>query len=186
MNKKFIYGFLSAILLVAILVSTGIYFLEKNKEQRVAAYLKESSTELSFDVLKYENQTLGIFEPFTHRSKEKKDLIFINFWATWCAPCVGEFPYFEELIKDSIIQSNYQFIFSSSEKEDKIQDFIKNKSLHLPFYKHKGSELDTLLFDHKSIPSNYIIDVKNKLIYKTSGAENWNSALNKQFLKSLI
>ena len=27
-------------------------------------------------------------------------LIFLNFWADWCAPCIKEFPYFNELDKD--------------------------------------------------------------------------------------
>lgn len=38
------------------------------------------------------------FEPYLHRSNDTTYVI--NFWATWCAPCVKELPYFEKLMKE--------------------------------------------------------------------------------------
>ena len=33
----------------------------------------------------------------------KNKLIILNFWATWCAPCIKEIPYYEELNKNPVI-----------------------------------------------------------------------------------
>ena len=41
--------------------------------------------------------TFERFEPMLHN--ENDTLYIINFWATWCKPCVAELPYFEKLNK---------------------------------------------------------------------------------------
>lgn len=38
------------------------------------------------------------FEPYLHRSNDTTYVI--NFWATWCGPCVKELPYFEKLMAE--------------------------------------------------------------------------------------
>ena len=35
-------------------------------------------------------------------SEHKNETVLLNFWATWCPPCVGELPAFEQLAKDGI------------------------------------------------------------------------------------
>ncbi|MDE7086601.1 MAG: TlpA family protein disulfide reductase, partial [Clostridia bacterium] len=41
----------------------------------------------------------GSDESFTLKENRGK-LTVINFWATWCTPCVAEIPYFDELVKN--------------------------------------------------------------------------------------
>ena len=62
-------------------------------------------------------------------SKEEK-LLVINFWATWCAPCVKELPYFENLnnkkdkdIKVTLISLDF------ADKLDKVASFVERKSM---------------------------------------------------------
>ena len=40
-------------------------------------------------------------KPLINKSGEKTYVV--NFWATWCAPCIKEIPYYEELNKDSLL-----------------------------------------------------------------------------------
>lgn len=77
----------------------------------------------------------------------------INFWATWCKPCVEELPYFLEAEKDSKSQK-VRFIFISL-------DFKKNFETQLiPFLKKKEINSTVLLLDETDY--NKWIDIVSK------------------------
>ena len=94
----------------------------------------------------------------------------INFWATWCGPCVAEFPNIEKL-KKAFKGKQVEFYIVSEEPLSTIRSFAAKKKLDLPYYK-----LNTHLppiFNGSSIPRTYIIS-KGKIILSHSGAANWN------------
>ncbi len=59
----------------------------------------------------------------------------INFWATWCKPCVEELPYFEKLAEDNsgkpvkIVMVSLDF---AKEVRGKLLDFVQNRPFELP------------------------------------------------------
>ena len=75
-------------------------------------------------------------------SVDKTDVI--NFWATWCAPCVKELPHFEEVNKE-LKDKNTEVILVSldfpSQIESKLKPYLKNnniKSRKSDYYKYYG------------------------------------------------
>ena len=68
------------------------------------------------------------FEPFLNKKDNK--VYIINFWATWCAPCVKELPYFEKLkteyknIEVILVSLDFPHLY-----EKKLKPFIKEKKL---------------------------------------------------------
>ena len=81
----------------------------------------------------------------------------VNLWATWCAPCVAEMPYFEQL------QENYQstplkVLFVSLDAQ-------KNHGNVVKFVQDKGLKNEVLLLDEKN--EQYFID---KISPEWSGA----------------
>jgi len=54
----------------------------------------------------------------------------INFWATWCGPCLKEFPDFESVKQHYGDRVN--FIMISSESSEKIENFPNQNPIHLP------------------------------------------------------
>jgi len=87
--------------------------------------------------------------------------LVINYWATWCAPCIKEFPYFEELKKQA--GENVNFIMISDESVEKINKFSMSK----PYtFKYLKSEKDLEEYGIIARPTTYFYNSKGNLITK--------------------
>jgi thiol-disulfide isomerase/thioredoxin len=53
----------------------------------------------------------------------------VNFWATWCAPCIKELPYFEELNNNKNIEVILVSLDFPKHKEKRLLPFIKKRKL---------------------------------------------------------
>jgi thiol-disulfide isomerase/thioredoxin len=66
-------------------------------------------------------------------NKKDNKTYVINFWATWCAPCVKELPAFEKL-KEQYAEMNVEVLLVSldfpKQKEKKLIPFINRKKIH--------------------------------------------------------
>ena len=63
-------------------------------------------------------------------SDKSSDVTIVNFWATWCGPCVKELPYFEKVNGEK--DSSIKIILVSldfADKIDRVIDFAKRKNL---------------------------------------------------------
>jgi thiol-disulfide isomerase/thioredoxin len=88
-------------------------------------------------------------------------LLIINFWATWCVPCVREMPFLDQL--QAKYSDKLQVVSVTNESEQVLNKFLKNhqSTNHLLFLAH-----DTLLkkyFPHTIVPHNIWVD-KNGII----------------------
>jgi len=83
-------------------------------------------------------------EFFTFLEKEKQDTLFINFWATWCKPCVEEMPDLLAVTKEKNIPS-YFFSLDDSDIADKVKSFIKSKGWNANFNLIDITNFDTLI-----------------------------------------
>ncbi|NBC25200.1 MAG: redoxin domain-containing protein [Bacteroidetes bacterium] len=66
--------------------------------------------------------------------ENSEQLIIVNFWATWCKPCVKEMPYFNELSKAYENDRGVKVILVSLDMETQMQSrlipFIEDRNLH--------------------------------------------------------
>jgi len=72
------------------------------------------------------------FDEVIFKNRDKDITYVVNFWATWCAPCVKELPYFEEL-NDKYINAPFKQILvsldSPKEVESKVFPFLEKNSI---------------------------------------------------------
>lgn len=108
--------------------------------------------------------------------------IFLNFWATWCPPCIAEMPSIERLEKE--YGDQVHFILVSNENQNITQKFLKEKQLNLSTY--QALEQEPELLRSNSIPITYIINKKGEIIAKESGSSKWDSDSVKKLLDQLI
>ncbi|MFL1895029.1 TlpA family protein disulfide reductase [Aquimarina sp. 2-A2] len=112
----------------------------------------------------------------------KGKVIFLNFWATWCPPCVAEMPSIDMLYEE--MGDEVAFVMLSFDDDfEKAKDFDKRKGYNLPIYA-PGSNLPAM-FQSSALPTTYIIDAAGNLAFTHKGMANYGTDEFREFLRSL-
>lgn len=102
-------------------------------------------------------------------------VVFINFWATWCEPCINELPSIEELSR--LTSGNPKFKLLTilfKDDEYKAFNFMKENGYTFPIYLNpEGSAAKN--FGITGVPETFIIDKKGILRNKIIGPAEWDS-----------
>ena len=112
----------------------------------------------------------------------KGEVVFVNFWATWCPSCVAEMSSLSELYKAYGHKVN--FIFLANDKQQKVQGYLERKGMELPVYFSRGKE--PKLLNSSTIPATYIIDAAGNIVVSKKGVADWNSKKVHEVLDALL
>jgi len=138
-----------------------------NKSSTKAESSEQPSIQLS--EIKLSDLNGHSFNPEQYRGKA----IFINFWATWCRPCLEELPSIQkamELIpKDKII-----FLFASNEAVEQIDQFKKNNDYNFNYVRAENIEELNIM----ALPTTFIFNPEGKLIFSEMGYRQWDKKEN--------
>src|ERR1700726_1523475 len=110
-----------------------------------------------------------------HLSDLKRKVVVLNFWATWCPPCVAETPSLNRL--ERYIDSRGGMVLGVSVDEDgaAYEQFLKDHSVVFSTYrdatKKSAADYGTTIY-----PETYIIDRHGKIARKFIGEQQWDSA----------
>ena len=115
-------------------------------------------------------------------NETKNKVVVVNFWATWCPPCIAEMPSIQKLYDD--YKNKITFVFVSNESWSTIDNFYKKNNYDLPTYNELSKTPKQL--ESKSIPATFIIDKKGNIVTDKKGAANWNSTKVRKLLDELI
>jgi len=101
----------------------------------------------------------------------KGKTIFLNYWATWCRPCLAEMPDMDKAAK-ILEEENFIFLAASDEDIDKIKKFAAKFDYSFQFVHSKTSVFD---LDIMALPTTMVIDSKGEIVYNEVGAKDWAS-----------
>lgn len=181
--KWYVLGFLAVSIVLAIVFYSPIKFyaikytnrflsanttpIENRENERVA--------EFDWSLKEHGGESLN-FEEF------KGEVIVINFWATWCPPCIKEMPSLQALY-DSY-GDKVTFLFIARDKENNVTRFMAKKGYDLPVYFEDG--ITPKLFYNPGIPTTFILSKDGKIAMAKYGEYDWNRDEVRQLLDGLL
>jgi len=114
-------------------------------------------------------------------SNFKGQAIFLNFWATWCPPCIAEMPSIQRLYND--YESKMAFILVSQESQSTLKAFMHEKGYTFPIYILRGGKPE--IFSSRSIPASFLISPEGKVLMKKQGAARWDGSKVKALIDKM-
>jgi thiol-disulfide isomerase/thioredoxin len=106
------------------------------------------------------------------------EVVFLNFWGTYCPPCIAEMPEIQSIYDD--YSDKVRFVLVSAESPEKVQNFLDSREYNLPSY-YGGRNMPEA-FSVRSVPTTFVISRDGKIVMKKVGAADWDSnAMRKAF-----
>src|ERR1700716_470038 len=104
----------------------------------------------------------------------KGKVVVLNFWATWCPPCVEETPGLIALNQRIASRNGVVLGVSVDEDENAYQQFLQTQRVNFLTSrdpsKKSAQDYGTVMY-----PETYVIDRHGKILRKIIGPQNWNS-----------
>jgi peroxiredoxin len=118
------------------------------------------------------------------------DVVMINIWATWCAPCRIEMPAIEQLHRAYASKGLKILAISVDEpgSEPQIRSFVKQYGLTFEVLHDPGGQEGKVSRDYQTTgyPETVIIGRDGIIRKKLLGAHDWNSAENRALIDRLL
>ncbi len=128
-------------------------------------------------VMKSPNNELVYLEEF--RGK----VIFLNFWASWCSPCIAEMPEIHSLYQ-KMDKKNYVFLLVTTEKNaQKAFDLVRRKGYKFPVFQIASVIPKTYQSD--VIPTTFVIDPQGMIAVRNTGMASYDNDIFIEFLRHL-
>lgn len=183
-KKNILNGLFIALLLVIVFVPAAkslvlqglmqIGFLRPNVTQNQT----EISTDLSS--IKFKNAK-GVE---VNLAELKGKVVFINFWATWCPPCLAEMPSIHKLHQKFGSDKDVVFLMIDADGDfGKSQTYMDKRSYKMPVYTMASSIPENLF--KGSLPTTIVFDKKGRVSFHEEGAANYASQKFVDFITQL-
>ena len=177
------------IFILVILVSISFTSYSKNDEVLINEFLKN---ELEDFELSKEKKNISNLIFKNHKEKiisfsdfEGK-ILLVNFWATWCVPCIKEMPSLDRLKLK--IDKNFDVIAISVDRDGikKVTDFFNENKINnlAKFFDIKNSLAKEM--DLFGVPTSFFVNKKGNLIGYYQGDMEWDNDTVIKFINYLI
>jgi len=117
--------------------------------------------------------------------QQKGKVVFINFWATWCPPCLAEMPTVNDFYQK--VKNDPNIVFLCVDVDNRLNNssaFIKNKGYQMPVY---GGNLDGLptTFYSGTIPTTLVINKRGMVVFNHAGKASYDGEEFAKFVSGL-
>ena len=172
--KKYI--FLFAVLFIGGVLFFFEHFLEASlsiKDVKIGKNFNQEKSDVGYLAPRFTLRNLkGNYESL---ESYRGQVVVLNFWATWCAPCRVEMPSFEKLYRRYRSEGvSVLAVTLDKNAKPKIKSFVDEHNLSFPVLLDSKSEVERL-YPSMTVPFTYVIDRKGRVVARVDGAKNWES-----------
>ena len=110
----------------------------------------------------------------------KGKTIFINFWATWCKPCIQEMPSIKNL-QELLNKQEFVFLLASNESPDQIKEFEIDHGYDFNYVRIINMEE----LGVEALPTTCIFNPTGDLVFSEMGSRKWDDSTNVEMILRL-
>lgn len=106
-------------------------------------------------------------------SNYRGKVVFINFWATWCATCKVEMPSMEKLYQRFKDRGFEMLTISVDKDRSLIEPFVKEYALTFPILLDPDSQVAKRKYKTTGVPETFIVNREGIIVHKAIGPRDW-------------
>ncbi len=184
-NNTFSFFIFSTLLLLAVGSLAYVFYAKSVSEERI---MQELFVDDVFPSFKLKNLATGANVDF---KDIKSKIVLVNFWASWCEPCVKEFESMMNLAAEFDSKDLVLILISQDETEEKAKSFKKSfGAFPLNIVSLYDNTIEDLRFSREvglsALPESFLLNQDRKIIRKISGLEDWDHPRVIEFIKSKV
>ena len=171
---------LKSVILIAVFISAIaiiLFSVKREETPRTKAVVGLNAPEFSLSDPSGKTFTL---------SELKGSVVFINFWATWCPPCIEEMPSIQNLYNGFKDKKEFRMV-TILFKDDygKAMAYLKQNNYAIPVL-IDGNGKAAKAYGVTGVPETYIVDKQGVLRQKVIGPADWNSTEADSLISNLL
>jgi cytochrome c biogenesis protein CcmG, thiol:disulfide interchange protein DsbE len=113
-------------------------------------------------------------------------VVVVNFWATWCPPCVDEMPSLERLHRALGPEGLAVLAVSTDEDLADLRRFVGEQALTLPVLRDPGGRVAADDYHTTGYPETFVIDRSGVLLQHTVGPAEWDTPQALAYFRGLL
>lgn len=115
----------------------------------------------------------------------KGKVVFINFWATWCPPCLAEMPDIYDLYTSFQDEENIRFVMISLDDDfNKAVEFVNKRNFDFDIYRFASPVPE--IYSSRVIPTTFVLSPNGKIVVRKEGMAKYDFRSFKKYLRSLL
>ncbi len=153
----------------------------------VTAELRDDLKEVSNRVAPSLDDVEWLNQPDTISQSIQGKVLLVNFWATWCPPCVEELPSIQET-RSAFSQEDFEVVaINAGETVNEINSFLSELATPLDFPIVLDKRLTVYAaWQVRPLPTTFLVDRHGNIRYQAIGPRNFSSDNIKAIIQALI
>ena len=116
----------------------------------------------------------------------KGQVVLLNVWATWCAPCRVEMPSIEHLQQEFAPQGLKIVAVSIDEAgPEVVREFVRERGFSFEVLLNPSRSIERL-YQTTGVPESFVLNREGVIVKKVIGAAEWDSAVNRDLIRRLL